>query len=73
MRKITFAEAISEATVQLLAEDKNVFVMGLGADDPKGVFNTTMAAHKKFPKRVFGMPIAENGMTGVSQVRLRTA
>ena len=48
-----------------LEATKKVFVIGLGEDDPKGIFGTTIVAHKKFPARVIGMPIAENGMTGI--------
>lgn len=66
MRKISFAQAISEATVQLMRENEKIFIMGLGVDDPKGVFNTTLEAAKEFPERVFGMPIAENSMTGIA-------
>lgn len=66
MRKITFAKAVLEATDQIMAIDKSVYLMGLGVPDPKGIFGTTIGLQKKYSeKRVFDMPISENAMTGV--------
>jgi len=65
-RMITYCEAINEATSQLLERDKNVFVVGLGADDARRIFGSTNGLSEKFGKeRVFEMPIAENAITGV--------
>ena len=66
MRIISYAEAIDEATVQMMKENSSVFVMGLGVSDKAGVFGTTIKAAAKFPKRVIGLPIAENSMTGIA-------
>lgn len=67
MREITFAKAINEALHQALAEDSSVITYGLGVDDPKGVFGTTLGLQEHFgPDRVFDMPTAENAMTGVA-------
>lgn len=66
MRIISYAEAINEATVQLLDENPSVCVMGLGVRDKSGVFGTTTKAAKKFPNRVINLPIAENSMTGIA-------
>jgi pyruvate/2-oxoglutarate/acetoin dehydrogenase E1 component len=64
-RIITYAEAINEAFEQVMTKDKNVIVMGLGVDDPGGVFGTTKNLIKKFPKnRVFDLPTSENAFTG---------
>ena len=64
-RIITFAEAINEALKQYMLKDKNVIVMGLGVDDPGGVFGTTKKLNKRFPKdRVFDLPTSENSFTG---------
>jgi pyruvate/2-oxoglutarate/acetoin dehydrogenase E1 component len=64
-RIITYAEAINEALVQVMTKDKNVIVMGLGVDDPGGVFGTTKNLVKKFPKnRIFDLPTSENAFTG---------
>jgi pyruvate dehydrogenase E1 component beta subunit len=50
-----------------MERDPGVFVMGVGVDDPKGIFGTTLGAFKKFgAARVFDTPLAENGLTGVA-------
>ncbi|MDD5687476.1 MAG: alpha-ketoacid dehydrogenase subunit beta [Elusimicrobia bacterium] len=65
--KITYAKAINEAMVQAMEMDKSVICYGLGVDDPKGIFGTTLGLKEKFgPERVFDMPTAENAMTGVA-------
>lgn len=67
MREITYAQAISEATVQALEKNPDMFVIGEGVDDPVGIFGTTREAYVRFgSKRVMDMPIAENGMTGIA-------
>ncbi|MDP2168190.1 MAG: transketolase C-terminal domain-containing protein [Thermodesulfovibrionales bacterium] len=66
-RLITFTAAINEALIECMEKDPGVFVMGLGAPDPKGVFGTTLGLQKRFGTgRVFDMPISENAMTGVA-------
>ena len=66
-RLLTFAQAINEAFVQTMEMDKSVICYGLGVDDPKGVFGTTLGLKEKFGgNRVFDMPASENGMTGVA-------
>ncbi|MFZ5774288.1 MAG: alpha-ketoacid dehydrogenase subunit beta [Thermodesulfobacteriota bacterium] len=66
-RVISYREAIREATWQLLEQDRRVFVMGEGVDDPGGVFGTTSGLWEKFGReRVMDTPLAENGMTGVA-------
>lgn len=66
-RIITCAEAILEAQDQAMANDPNVYVMGLGVPDPKGVFGTTKGLQEKYgSKRVMDMPTSENGMTGIA-------
>lgn len=55
------AEAINEATRQLLAENPNYYVIGEGLSDGKRAFGTV----PDVPGRVFDMPVSENGMTGV--------
>ena len=62
---ITFAEAIDLTLSKIFKEKKNTFLIGLGANDPKGIFGTTKSITKKFPNRVFDMPLSENSMTGV--------
>lgn len=66
-RSITFAQAINEALIQGMTEDPNVYIMGEGVPDPKGIFGTTTGLRDKFgANRVLDMPVAENGMTGVA-------
>lgn len=66
MRQLTGAEAIREATAICLQRDPRVFVIGLGAPDPKGIFGTTSGLVQKFgPDRVMDAPLAENALTGL--------
>ena len=66
-RKLSYSAAVHEAFDQSLAQDKRVFIMGQGVDDPAGVFGTTLNLHKKHgPDRVFDVPLAENALTGVA-------
>jgi pyruvate/2-oxoglutarate/acetoin dehydrogenase E1 component len=62
----TFADAIRDALDIALETDQNVICYGLGVDDPKGVFGTTLGLKTKFgSKRVFDTPTSENAMTGI--------
>lgn len=66
-RTITFAKAINEALIQAMEIDTSVVCFGLGIDDPKGIFGTTLGLKERFgPARVFDMPASENAMTGVA-------
>lgn len=66
-RPLEFTAAIREALFQTMEQDDSVFLMGLGATDPKGIFGTTSGIKEKFgPARIFDMPISENGMTGIA-------
>jgi pyruvate/2-oxoglutarate/acetoin dehydrogenase E1 component len=59
-----FYEAINQAIELSIKKDKKVILMGLGVDDPKGVFGTTLNLKKKFQKNVYDLPTSENGFTG---------
>src|SRR3989344_602427 len=63
-RKISYAAAIGEAQAQAMDKDENVFICGLEADGEIGIFGTTIEPDKRFPHRVFDMPLCENGITG---------
>jgi pyruvate dehydrogenase E1 component beta subunit len=64
---LTFAKAINEALFHAMEIDKSVICYGLGVDDPKGVFGTTLGLQEKYgEERVFDMPVSENAMTGVA-------
>lgn len=66
-REMKFFQAVNEALDLCLAKDNNVYVMGLGVPDPKGVFGTTLGLQQKYgANRVMDMPTSENGMTGVA-------
>ena len=67
MRNIKFYQAIREAQEQLIKSNKNVMIMGLGVNDPKGIFGTTQGLSKKFgQKRILETPTSENAVTGVA-------
>jgi acetoin:2,6-dichlorophenolindophenol oxidoreductase subunit beta len=67
MRRISYGQAINEAYSEAMKRDKNVIAYGLGIDDPKGVFGTTLGLKAKFgQERVFDMPTSENAMTGIA-------
>ncbi|MDD5079034.1 MAG: transketolase C-terminal domain-containing protein [Candidatus Omnitrophica bacterium] len=66
-RTLTFSSAVNEALHEAMQQDKNVICYGLGVDDPKGVFGTTLRLKEDFgPTRVFDMPTSENAMTGIA-------
>lgn len=67
LRNLYFSEAINEALSISMKKNSKVLIIGLGVDDPKSIFGTTQKLKKKFGKnRVFDMPTAENGMTGIA-------
>ncbi|HUK60466.1 MAG TPA: transketolase C-terminal domain-containing protein [Stellaceae bacterium] len=66
-RSISYAAALYEATRQEMALDPSVFVFGLGVDDPKGMYGTTLDLHNEFgADRNFDTPLSEDAMTGVA-------
>ncbi len=65
-REKSFASAINEAIRIALEKDPSVFVIGLGAPDPKGIFGTTTGLVETFGSdRVLDMPVSENAATGL--------
>jgi len=66
-RLLPYYQAVNEALIQAMKIDKYVINYGLGVDDPKGVFGTTLGLKEQFgPDRVFDMPTSENAMTGIA-------
>jgi pyruvate/2-oxoglutarate/acetoin dehydrogenase E1 component len=65
-RSLKFNEAIFEATDQLMQENPNVILMGLGVTDPIGIFGTTKGLKDKYPEQVIETPTAENGVMGIA-------
>lgn len=66
-RTLTYSQALREAIEQEMDRDPSVIVMGLGVDDCKGIYGTTLGLVRKFgAERVFDTPLSEDGMTGVA-------
>lgn len=67
MRILKYCEAIKEAQYQALEQDKNVFVIGQGVDNPWCVGGSTKGLLTKYgPKRIRDVPISENATTGAA-------
>ncbi|MFQ5912851.1 MAG: alpha-ketoacid dehydrogenase subunit beta [Nitrospinota bacterium] len=65
-RRLKSFQAINEAIDLCMAKDPAVYLIGLGAPDPKGIFGSTLGLqHKYGDARVMDMPTSENAMTGV--------
>lgn len=65
-RILSYAQAVRESLDQAMERDSSVIVIGEGVPDPKTIFHTTAGLREKYgTKRVFDMPLAENGITGV--------
>lgn len=66
-RILTYTEALREAQDICLSMYPEVFVMGLGVPDPKGIFGSTLDLQEKYgAKRVFDIPLSENAVTGIA-------
>ena len=66
-RVLSYADALLETMDGALAAHPNTFIMGQGVDDFKGIFgSTTGLADKYGAKRVFDVPLMEEGMTGIA-------
>lgn len=67
MTIMSYKDAINQALDIALAHDDKTLCYGLGVDDPKGVFGTTLGLQEKYgDHRVFDMPVSENAMTGIA-------
>lgn len=66
-RLLGYSEAIREALQFALKQDKSVFIMGQGVDDPVGMFGATKDLHLEFGReRVFDTPLSEGSLMGVA-------
>lgn len=66
-RRLSYVDAIREATDEEMARDESVVVFGLDVDDPKAIQGTTRGLAEKYgPERVFGTPLSEDAMTGAA-------
>ncbi len=65
-REINYSTALREATELEMSNDKSVIVLGMGVDDPLGIYGTTSRLQDQFgPDRVFDTPVSEDAMTGI--------
>lgn len=65
LRRITFCDALTEATRLEMRRDPSVFVYGIGVPDHKKIFGTTAGLVEEFGEnRCFDTPLAEDAMTG---------
>lgn len=66
-KELTFADAIRRTLIDEMRHDDSLVLMGLGVNDPKGVFGTTQGLYKEFGStRVIETPTSENAMLGVA-------
>jgi pyruvate dehydrogenase E1 component beta subunit len=66
-RPLKYWQAINEATIQCMERDPNIFITGIGVDDPVGIFGTTRGAFERFGKtRVIDVPNCENAFAGIT-------
>lgn len=66
-RLVRYGEALKRALLHAMEQDPTVIVMGIGVDDHKAVFGTTLGLVERFGRqRVFDTPIAEGAMTGIA-------
>ena len=66
-KTMKYGEAIRGALIHAMERDPKVFVMGIGVDDHRAVFGSTLGLVDRFGReRVFDTPIAEGAMTGIA-------
>lgn len=66
-RVVSYAQALLETMDSAMAANSNVFLMGQGVDDFKGIFGSTTGLAAKYgADRVFDVPLMEEGMTGIA-------
>jgi pyruvate/2-oxoglutarate/acetoin dehydrogenase E1 component len=66
-RRLSYVDAIREATDQEMARDAEVVLFGLDVDDPKAIQGSTRGMVEKYgPERVFGTPLSEDAMCGAA-------
>ena len=66
MTLIKFSESIRNTFIQMMKKDKKIILIGLGTNDPKGIFGTTSGLSKIFgTKRVIEPPTSESALTGI--------
>lgn len=67
MKEISYIEAISEALMEEMERDKNVFILGEDVGFYGGAFRVTEGFYEKFGEwRVLDTPLSESGFTGAA-------
>lgn len=67
MKEISYLEAISEALMEEMERDKNVFILGEDVGLYGGAFKVTEGFYEKFGDlRVLDTPLSESGFTGAA-------
>ena len=66
MKEITFKKALAEAMDEEMAVNESIFILGLDVGKYEGAFGATEGLYKKYPDRIFDMPISEAGYTGAA-------
>src|SRR5581483_1429731 len=65
-RRLSYAQAVLEATDQAMELDEAVVVIGQGTRDAGAIFGTVAGLFAKYgPERVLEMPLSENAIAGV--------
>jgi pyruvate dehydrogenase E1 component beta subunit len=66
MKTITVREALRDAMLEEMHNDKNIFVMGEEVAEYQGAYKVTQGLLQEFgPKRVIDTPITEHGFAGL--------
>ena len=65
-RIIKYTEALREATDQMLENDPDVVVIGLGVSYKNAADGTTSGLKAKYPSRIFDVPVSEAAFTGMA-------
>lgn len=65
-KTLNTTDLIRETLIKLLRKDKNIFLIGEGVNDPKGIFGTTKGLNQIFKNRVIESPVSENAVTGIA-------
>lgn len=67
VRTLSYAQAIREASAQLLASDRDVFILGQGLWSPWYVGNSMTDLDREFGReRIIDSPVSENATTGAA-------
>ena len=71
--EMSYAEAISRASVDAARQNERLVFLGIGVQYPSGIFGTTNELYRIFGgNRVIDTPAMENGLTGIAVGLCRT-